>query len=66
MIVELIEAGLVDEMLMLVNPIFLGKGKRLFAEGTQARAFELVSQRASPTGVQINKFKYLGTLRIAF
>jgi RibD C-terminal domain len=30
----LLEHGLSDEMVLLVNPVLLGKGKRLFAEGT--------------------------------
>ena len=35
----LLEHGLADEMVLLVNPVLLGKGKRLFAEGTPPRAF---------------------------
>jgi dihydrofolate reductase len=39
----LLEHGLADEMVLLVNPVLLGKGKRLFAEGTPPRAFALES-----------------------
>src|SRR6202789_2756097 len=39
----LLEHGLADEMVLLVNPVLLGKGKRLFAEGTPPRAFALDS-----------------------
>ncbi len=59
----LIEHGLADEMLLLVNPVLLGKGKRLFAEGTPPRAFELVSTRTSPTGILANSYKAVGTLK---
>ena len=34
----LLEHGLADEVVLLVNPVLLGKGKRLFAEGTPPRA----------------------------
>jgi dihydrofolate reductase len=39
----LLEHGLADEVLLLVNPVLLGKGKRFFAEGTPARALVLAS-----------------------
>ena len=39
----LLEHGLADEVVLIVYPVLLGTGKRFFAEGTPARAFELVS-----------------------
>src|SRR5690349_13864680 len=39
----LLEHGLADEILLLVYPVLLGKGKRIFAEGTPPHAFELAS-----------------------
>jgi dihydrofolate reductase len=59
----LLEHGLADEMLLLVNPVLLGKGKRLFAEGTPPRAFAFVSSKASPTGIVATKYKFAGTLQ---
>jgi dihydrofolate reductase len=59
----LLEHGLADEMLLLVNPVLLGKGKRLFAEGTPPRAFVLVSSRASTTGIVANSYKIAGNLQ---
>lgn len=59
----LLEHGLADELLLLVNPVFLGKGKRLFEEGTPARAFELESTQVSPTGILINSYKAVGPLQ---
>src|SRR5262249_24439655 len=44
-----LEHGLADEMLLLVYPVLLGKGKRLFAEGTPARAFVLDHTKAMPS-----------------
>jgi dihydrofolate reductase len=59
----LIEHGLAEEMLLLVNPVLLGKGKRLFSDGTPPRAFELVSTRTSPTGIVVINYKAAGALQ---
>jgi dihydrofolate reductase len=59
----LLEHGLADEMLLLVNPVLLGKGKRLFAEGTPPRAFALVNTRTSPTGIVVSSYKAAGNLQ---
>jgi dihydrofolate reductase len=61
----LLEHGLADELLLLVDPVLLGKGKRLFAEGTPARSFELVSTNATPTGIVVNSYKAAGPLKNA-
>jgi dihydrofolate reductase len=59
----LLEHGLADEVLLLVYPVLLGKGKRFFAEGTPPRAFELDSTKALPSGIIINSYKVAGTLK---
>ncbi len=59
----LLEHGLADEVVLLVNPVLLGKGKRIFAEGTPPRAFELTSTKALPSGIIINAYKAAGPLR---
>lgn len=58
----LLEHGLADEMVLMVNPVLLGKGKRLFAEGTPPRAFALDSTKALPSGIVINTYKATGSL----
>ena len=58
----LLEHGLADEAVLVVSPVVLGTGKRLFAEGTPARAFALVSTTATPTGVLLNTYKVKGPL----
>jgi dihydrofolate reductase len=58
-----LEHGLVDEVVLLVDPVLLGTGKRLFAEGTPARAFELSSTTATPTGIVVNSYKPVGPLK---
>ena len=59
----LLEHGLADEVLLLVYPVLLGKGKRLFAEGTPPRAFELASTRALSSGIVISAYKAAGPLK---
>ena len=59
----LLEHGLADEVVLLVNPVLLGKGKRLFAEGTPPRAFALESTQALPSGIVINTYKAAGPLQ---
>ena len=59
----LLEHGLADEVLLFVYPVLLGKGKRLFAEGTPPRAFELASTKALPSGIVINAYKAAGPLK---
>ncbi len=59
----LLEHGLADEVLLVVYPVLLGTGKRIFAEGTQPRSFELVSTNALPSGVIFSLYKAAGPLK---
>ena len=61
----LLEHGLADEALLAVYPALLGTGKRLLSEGTPARAFELVSTTAMPSGIIFSKYKVAGPLKTA-
>ena len=58
-----LEHGLADEVLLAVYPVLLGTGKRFVAEGTPARAFELISTQTSPTGILLNHYKVNGPLK---
>ena len=55
--------GLADEVLLAVYPVVLGTGKRFLAEGTPARAFELVSTTAMPSGIIFNTYTVAGSLK---
>ena len=55
-----LEQGLADEVVLIVSPVLLGTGKRLFAEGTPARSFELLSTQATPSGVILSTYKVSG------
>jgi dihydrofolate reductase len=59
----LLEHELADEILLLVFPVLLGTGKRLFADGTPPREFKLVSSKAVASGVIISTYRPNGPLR---
>lgn len=54
---QLIENDLVDEYRLMIEPIVLGGGKRLFPDDGQARPLELVSTKVSSTGVHICTYR---------
>jgi dihydrofolate reductase len=49
----LLAAGLVDELNVMIEPILLGGGKRIFPEDGSARPMRLVKSVTASTGVQI-------------
>ena len=58
----LLDNGLADEVVLLVNPIALGKGKRFFEGGSLPRGFALGSSRSLPSGIVVNIYKLIPTL----
>ena len=48
---------LVDELWLKIFPVTLGKGKRLFGEGTIPAAFKLIYSKVSPSGVIFASYK---------
>ena len=60
----LLEHGLADEVLLIVYPVMLGTGKRLFPDGTPPRSFELVSTEATPSGIIFSNYKVAGVAKI--
>jgi len=57
---QLIENDLVDEYRLMLEPILLGGGKRLFPDDARARPLELVSTSTSSTGVVICRYRSAG------
>ncbi len=49
----LLTEGLVDELNLMIEPILLGGGKRIFPEDGMARPLQLVKSVTAGTGVQI-------------
>jgi dihydrofolate reductase len=58
----LLEQGLVDEIVLFIYPVLLGRGIRFFSESTDPRLLALVSTKATSTGVQYNTYRYVGPL----
>jgi dihydrofolate reductase len=58
----LIEHDLVDEYRLLVFPVHLGSGKRLFREGTRAAALRLKSTTTTGAGVVIATYQPAGAV----
>lgn len=57
---QLIEHDLVDEYRLMIEPILLGGGKRVFPSDGQARPLELVSTTTAGTGVLICTYRPAG------
>jgi dihydrofolate reductase len=48
---SLVSSGLIDEYVLLVAPVVLGRGQGLFSELLEPQSFELVSSTRFPSGV---------------
>jgi dihydrofolate reductase len=63
LIQTLLGTDLVDEFRVLVFPVLVGPGKRLFGEGTAPRGLRLLESRVSGTGVVMSRYAAEGDLR---
>lgn len=57
---SLMRAGLVDAYHLLIFPVVLGRGRRLFADGVPPAGLRLAEHRTSGTGVQLLTYEYAG------
>jgi dihydrofolate reductase len=53
----LLAGDLVDELSLMIEPIVLGGGKRIFPDDGKAQAFELTSATTASTGVQVCRYQ---------
>lgn len=60
---QLVENDLVDEYLLMIEPILLGGGKTIFPSDGHSRALDLVSVTQAKTGVLICAYRSRGALR---
>lgn len=58
----LLAQGLADEVVLLVYPVLLGRGKRFFSDRADAREFAFVSTQVTATGVLLNTYRPVGPL----
>ena len=60
LIQSLLEKDLVDEFRLLIFPVVLGSGKRLFGEGTIPAAFKATNSKTASTGVLLVNYERAG------
>jgi dihydrofolate reductase len=63
MIQTLLAHRLIDEFTLMIFPVLLGKGKRLFGEGTAPGAMKLVKSQPYPSGVIVARYEPDGEVR---
>jgi dihydrofolate reductase len=54
---QLVDADLVDEYRLMIEPILLGGGKSIYPRSGSARSLELVSTTTAPTGVLVCTYR---------
>jgi dihydrofolate reductase len=62
LIQTLLRHNLVDQFRLMIFPVVIGAGKRLFGEGTIPSALTLVDSTVSSTGVMIGTYKPAGEI----
>jgi dihydrofolate reductase len=59
----LLKHDLVDELSLMIHPLTLGKGKKLFDNNAFPAAFKLAESTVTPTGVIIANYKRAGKVK---
>jgi dihydrofolate reductase len=59
----LIAEGLADEVVLLVFPVLIGRGKRIFSDLVDPAELRLTASKATPSGVVISTYKPAGAMR---
>lgn len=57
---QLLQRGLLDRLVTMTAPLLLGSGKRLFGDGTPARAFRLIEHRTGASGMAMATYEPAG------
>jgi len=63
LIQTLLANGLIDEIRLMIFPLVLGKGKRLFGDNAIPAAFKLAKSETSTTGVIMATYERAGEIR---
>ncbi len=58
---SLLRDGLLDELRLLVHPLVVGRGKRLFEDGGEQQALQLAESKTFSTGVLYLTYQPAGT-----
>jgi dihydrofolate reductase len=63
LIQALLAHDLVDEVWLKIFPVTVGKGKRLFGDGSSPAAFQLVESKTTPSGVIVASYRRAGEIK---
>ncbi|MFD6279897.1 dihydrofolate reductase family protein [Streptomyces sp. NPDC060209] len=58
---SLLAAGLVDELRLVIAPVVVGRGRRLFPDGGAPAGLRLVSHRTTGRGLSVHVFESTGS-----
>ena len=59
----LLKNDLVDELWLMIHPLILGKGKKLFNNSAIPAAYKLIESTATPSGVLIANYQRAGKVK---
>jgi len=60
----LLANDLVDAISIFTVPVVLGRGKKLFADGSAPHSFKLTASRIAPNGLIVGHYERDGEIRI--
>ncbi len=60
---QLLEAGLIDELILMTFPLVLGQGKRLFGDGTPPGTMRMIRHRVTAVGTVIATYGPAGEVK---
>lgn len=60
---QLLQRGLIDRLVLMVAPVILGQGKRLFGDGTGPGTWRLIEQRTGSTGIVMSTYEPVGPVQ---
>lgn len=66
LIQTLLAEDLIDELRVIVFPVALGQGKRLFGEGTIPRSWRLLSSKTTPSGAVMAAYERAGEVETGY
>ena len=58
---SLLSTGLIDEIRLVVAPVVVGSGRRLFPEGSAPTGLRLLSSKTTPGGLALHKYQVVGS-----
>jgi dihydrofolate reductase len=59
----LIAEGLADEVVLLIFPVLIGRGKRIFSDLMPPSELKLIESKAVPSGVIVSRYQPAGAMR---